>query len=88
MFAISIGADNQILDCCSAEVAPDDWIIVDVIPFGIITDYDYIGGKYVLNQARKDERIAAREAVENAPTRLDKVEADLYYVAMMEEIEL
>ncbi len=92
MIALKIGENNEVLSACKAlKTTPIGLPRVESLPEGDITDYDYINGAFVINENRKAARVISETAIEeseNAPTRLDQIEANLYYVAMMEEIEL
>lgn len=47
---------NAILSATYEEYAWEGCPIVDYLPEGDITDYDFIDGEYVLNEERKAER--------------------------------
>lgn len=62
-YALNIDKDtNAVLSATYVQFAWDGCVIVDSLPDGDITDYDFIGGEYVLNEERKAEREAQAEA--------------------------
>lgn len=61
-YALNISETNAVLSATYVEFAWEGCVIVDHLPEGDITDYDFIDGEYVLNEERKK----AREAQEDA----------------------
>ena len=56
-YALNIdSATNAVLSATYEQFAWDGCVIVDHLPDGDITDYDYINGEYVLNEERKKAR--------------------------------
>lgn len=60
-YALNISETNAVLSATYEQFAWEGCVIVDHLPDGDITDYDFIDGDYVLNEQRK----AAREAQED-----------------------
>ena len=75
-YALNIDSEtNAVLSATYEQFAWEGCVIVDHLPEGDITDYDYIDGDYVLNEERKAEREAAEEAVESEATEADYLAA-------------
>lgn len=63
-YALNIDSDtNAVLSATYEQFAWEGCTIVDHLPDGDITDYDFINGEYVLNEERKAEREKAQEEV-------------------------
>ena len=60
-YALNISETNAILSATYEEFAWEGCVIVDHLPDGDITDYDFVGGEYVLNEERKAEREAQKD---------------------------
>lgn len=77
-YALNLSEDNRILSAC--KVLPngkyDSMHIVDILPEGNIADYQYINNEYIYNPLPKVE-------VEETPSQLDIIEAQITYTAMM-----
>ena len=68
-YALNIDSEtNAVLSATYEEFAWEGCVIIDHLPDGDITDYDYINGEYVLNEERKAAREKAQEEAENAKT--------------------
>lgn len=68
-YALNIDSEtNAVLSATYEEFAWEGCVIVDHLPDGDITDYDYIDGAYVLNEERKAAREKAEEEAANAKT--------------------
>lgn len=66
-YALNIDSEtNAVLSATYEEFAWEGCPIVDHLPDGDITDYDFINGEYVLNEERKAEREKAQEEAANA----------------------
>ena len=66
-YALNIDKDtNAVLSATYEQFGWEGCVIVDHLPDGDITDYDYINGDYVLNEERKAAREKAQEEAENA----------------------
>lgn len=57
-YALNISETNAILSATYEQYAWEGCVIVDHLPEGDITDYDFIDDEYVLNEERKEEREA------------------------------
>ena len=77
-YALNLSEDNRILSACV--VFPkgnyDYMSIVDVLPEGNIADYLYINNEYIHDPIPVVE-------VEETPSQLDIIEAQVTYTAMM-----
>lgn len=63
-YALNIDKDtNAVLSATYEQFAWEGCVIVDHLPDGDITDYDFINGEYVLNEERKAAREKAQEEV-------------------------
>lgn len=60
-YALNISETNAILSATYEQFAWEGCVIVDHLPDGDITDYDFIDGDYVLNEERKAEREAQKD---------------------------
>lgn len=61
-YALNIDSEtNAVLSATYEEFAWEGCVIVDHLPNGDITDYDFIDGEYVLNEERKAEREAQKD---------------------------
>lgn len=60
-YALNISETNAVLSATYEQYAWEGCVLVDHLPDGDITDYDFIDGEYVLNEERKK----AREAQED-----------------------
>ena len=83
-YALNIADDGRILSATFPQYAPEDAVFVYVLPEGDITHYKYIDGEII---KRTDEEISADngaiEVVDEAPSQLDILEAQVIYTAMM-----
>jgi hypothetical protein len=56
-YALNIDSEtNAVLSATYEQFAWEGCVIVDHLPDGDITDYDFIDGEYVLNEERKKAR--------------------------------
>lgn len=61
-YALNIDSEtNAVMSATYEQFAWEGCVVVDHLPEGDITDYDFINGEYVLNEERKK----AREAQED-----------------------
>lgn len=68
-YVLNLGDDGRVLSASFvSEYTPNDAVIVDELPNGNISDYLYIGGKYVHEPLPKPE-------VEEQPTAEERLEA-------------
>lgn len=78
MIALNLNTDNRILSACV--VLPngnyENMPIVDFLPEGNISDYQYINNEFIYNPLLKEE-------VVEKPSQLDVIEAQITYTAMM-----
>lgn len=78
MFALNIDQETgRILSATYPQYAPADAVIVDELPEGDISDYLYVAGEYVYAP------LPESEIDDDAPTQLDRIEAQVAYTAMM-----
>jgi hypothetical protein len=75
-YALNLAEDGRILSATYEEYAPEDAVLVNELPEGDISDYLYVDGKYVHDPLPEPE-------VDEQPSQLDRVEAQLTYTAMM-----
>ena len=75
-YALNLAEDGRILSANYEEFAPADDVLVDELPEVNIADYRYADGAYV------HDPIPA-EPVEEKPSQLDMIEAQVVYTAMM-----
>lgn len=75
-YALNIDSvTNAVLSATFEQFGWEGCVIVDHLPDGDITDYDFINGDYVLNEERKAAREKAQEEAENAATEADYLAA-------------
>ena len=65
-YALNISETNAVLSATYEQFAWEGCVIVDHLPDGDITDYDYINGEYALNEERKAAREKAEKEAEEA----------------------
>ena len=65
-YALNISETNAVLSATYEQFSWEGCPIVDHLPDGDITDYDFINGEYVLNEERKAALEKAQEEAENA----------------------
>ena len=75
-YALNLSEDGRILSATYPKYAPADAILVDTLPEGNIADYLYIDNEYIYNPILKP-------SVEEKPSQLDIIEAQVTYTAMM-----
>ena len=75
-FALNLAEDGRILSATYEEFAPEGAVLVDALPDGNIADYRYESGNYVHDPLPKQE-------TGEAPSQLDRIEAQVTYTAMM-----
>lgn len=85
MFTLNLDENNYVL---SIAHTPHDDVALDLseIELEYLNAYQYIGGKLVLDSAKKAEMIAEeeeRKRKEEEPSREDRLEAQALYTAMM-----
>ena len=78
MYALNIDKEaGRVLSATLPKYAPEDAVTVETLPEGDISDYLYIDGKYVYDP------LPEPEIDDDAPTQLDRIEAQVAYTAMM-----
>ena len=76
-YALNLAEDGRVLSASFvSEHTPNDAVIVDELPDGNICDYRYADGEYTHDPLPV-------EPVEEKPTQLDRIEAQVAYTAMM-----
>lgn len=75
-YALNLAEDGRILSVTFEKYAPADVVVVDEIPEGNVADYQYVDGEFIHNPLSVEE-------VEEQPTQLDRIEAQVAYTAMM-----
>lgn len=75
-YALNISDKNRILSATFEKYASADAVLVDSLPDGNIADYLYVNGEYI------HEPLPVVE-VEEQPSQLDIIEAQVTYTAMM-----
>lgn len=74
-YALNIAEDGRILSATFERFAHETAVLVDALPEGNIVDYLYQDGRYVYDP------LPVTEA--DAPSQLDRIEAQVAYTAMM-----
>ena len=82
MFALNLDIDGRILSATYPQYATDDMPIVEALPDGDISDYLYVDGKYVY------EPVPKAEEPEPTPTEMERLRADVEFIAIMTGVEL
>lgn len=77
MYSLNLAEDNRILSVCECLEGIEYDNVVDSFPEDDITDYKYINGEYVHDPKPKPEPEPEK------PTKLDALEAQVTYTAMM-----
>ena len=75
-YGLVLDENYRIISAPFQRYAPEDAIIVDILPEGNLPDYQYINGEYIYNPLPKEE-------VKEVPSQLDVIEAQITYTAMM-----
>ena len=75
-FALNLAEDLRVLSATYPQYAPDTAILVDEIPEDDISEYKYINGEFIYEPKPKVITF-------DAPTRMDRLEAQMTYTAMM-----
>ena len=74
-YALNLANDGRILSVTYEKYAPEDAVLVDELPEGNVADYRYVDGEYVYDPIPV-------EPVDEKPSQLDIIEAQLFYTAM------
>ena len=75
-YTLKLAEDGRILFATSPEYTPQDSVVVDTLPEGDISNYRYVDGEYIYDPIPV-------EVVEEAPSQLDIIEAQVTNTAMM-----
>ena len=82
MYALNIDKEtNRILSATFSQYATGDMPVVEMLPEGNIVDYLYVNGKYVYEPIQP-------EAVEKPITEMERLRADIDFLALMTGVEL
>lgn len=73
-YALNLSEDKRILSVTYEEFATKYMPLVDELPEGNVCDYLYINNEYIFNPL---------PVVEPAPSKLDRIESQIVYTAMM-----
>ena len=80
-YALNLAENGRILSATYSQFAPVDAVIVEALPEGDISDYFYIDNNFIY------EPISVVDPEESydpdAPSRLDIIEAQVTYTALM-----
>ena len=76
MYSLNLSSDGRILSACVVLEGFVYEIIVDTLPEDDINNYKYLSGNYVYEPVEKP-------IILQAPTELEKIEAQVLYTAMM-----
>lgn len=77
MYALNIGEAGRILSATRPEYAPANAATVETLPEGDISEYRYVDGEII------HDPLPEPEPEPDAPTQLDRVEAQTMYTALM-----
>lgn len=75
-YALNLAEDGRILSATYERFAHPNAILVEELPGNNVADYCWVEGKYIYNPI-------CRMKVEDAPERMDVLEAQIIYTAMM-----
>ena len=75
-YALNLAEDGRVLSVTFEKYAPVNAVIVEELPEGDVSSYRYVDGEFIYDPAPVVE-------VEEQPTQLDRIEAQLIYTAMM-----
>lgn len=75
-YALNLAEDGRILSVTYPQYAPKDAVKVNELPEGNIADYRYVDGAFVHDPIPV-------EPVEEKPSQLDIIEAQVTYTAMI-----
>ena len=76
-FALNLGEDGRVLSATFEKYAPASSVLVAELPEGNLSDYRYQDGEFVCDPLPEPEPEL------EAPSQLDRVEAQVVYTAMM-----
>ena len=75
-YALNLAEDGRVLSVTFEKYAPANAVIVEELPEGDVSSYRYVDGEFIYDPVPAVE-------VEEQPTQLDRIEAQLVYTAMM-----
>ena len=75
-YALNLAEDGRILSVTFEKYAPEDAVLVDELPDGNLYEYRYADGDFVYDPIPVEQ-------VEEEPSQLDIIEAQVTYTAMM-----
>ena len=75
-YALNLAEDGRVLSVTYEKYAPEDAVIVDALPEGDVSQYRYVGGEFVYDPIPEI-------VVDENPTQLDRIEAQVFYTAMI-----
>ena len=75
-YALNLAEDGRVLSVTFEKYAPENAVIVEELPEGDVSSYRYVDGEFIYDPVPVVE-------VEEQPTQLDRIEAQLIYTAMM-----
>lgn len=75
-YALNLAEDGRVLSVTFEKYAPVNAVIVEELPDGDVSSYRYVDGEFIYDPVPVVE-------VEEQPTQLDRIEAQLVYTAMM-----
>ena len=76
MYALNLAEDGRILSATYPQYAPADAVVVEALPEGNVADYRYVDGAFIHDPLPVEE-------MDEQPTQMDRIEAQLVYTAMM-----
>lgn len=83
MYALNLDKETgRILSATYPQYALKDAVIVETLPDGDISDYLYVDGEYV------HEPLPKAEESESTPSEMEKLRADVEFIAIMTGVEL
>ena len=75
-YALNLADDGRILSVTYGQYAPIDAVMVETLPEGNVADYRYVDGVFIHDPLPV-------ENLDEQPTQIDRIEAQLVYTAMM-----
>lgn len=75
-YALNLADDGRILSVTYDQYAPIDAVMVEALPEGNVADYRYVDGVFIHDPLPV-------ENLDEQPTQIDRIEAQLVYTAMM-----
>lgn len=74
-YSLNLAEDGRVLSVTYENYAPENAVLVEDLPEGDVSQYRYVDGEFLYDPAPVQ--------VEETPTQLDRIEAQLAYTAMM-----